>query len=455
MGNKLPYADGLIALFDATIADSVSASKWVNQQGGTNFVMQNATYADNTITLSGSNVAWLPIAQPTDYTAYILFRTSFADTGNSHWCEIFGTYGNWQCYIGVSMGGSKYAQLKTYNTTPTAVCLLDSWHVVTMTKTGGIYTVYYDGTKVITENNSSSNGDKFLIKSISGKGAKPTVDEKLDILMKYCAICTDIHSAGQISSNTNWILQHTGLMGDTTQGGINAAAMAYCMAYNKLASQMIEVQKKAYRKGLKDGHDGSTGTDTGRMPTEVITDVPVPSDGNIPLGDGGGNSGTGEVTAPAAFDFSGGGLYIKTASISITDDSGTVVTGVFQLHITLDLSYQETSNEGHTVSTGRLFLRLTGNGVDTSTYAYDYSGWRWKGYTNYGTAYNSYAHYPFEARLYTGGLYELVQVDFYNKSTGEVTSSETISLYWEFSGEYLTALRAGAYYGTVPFADVK
>lgn len=242
---------------------------------------------------------------------------------------------------------------------------------------------------------------------------------------------------------------------DSMTAGINAAAMAYCMAYNKLASQMIEVQKKAYRKGLKDGHDGSTGTDTGRMPTEVITDVPVPSDGNIPLGDGGGNSGTGEVTAPAAFDFSGGGLYIKTASISITDDSGTVVTGVFQLHITLDLSYQETANEGHTVKTGRLFLRLTGNGVDKSMYVYDYSGWRWKGYDNYGTAYNSCVYYPFEAHLYTGGLYEHTQVDYCNTSTGEVTSSETISLYWEFSGDYRTALNAGAYYGTVPFADVK
>ena len=83
--SELPYTGGLTDEFTTLTSASVSASEWINQKGSTNFILQNAEFADNTITLTGKNVAWLPVAEPIEYTAYILCKTYIPTMSSSKW----------------------------------------------------------------------------------------------------------------------------------------------------------------------------------------------------------------------------------------------------------------------------------------------------------------------------------------------------------------------------------
>ena len=263
--SELPYTTGLTDEFTTLVPTSVSASEWVNQKGTTNFVLQNAEFADSTISLTGNNVAWLPIAEPTEYTAYILCKTYFTPNSSyssSRWGQIWGCRnGSNRCYVGISMYSSTPYKLTTYTTSTYVNPTMDNWHVITVKRTGGYYYVYADGELIISETNTATTrGDKFMIKSITDKGSTPTVDENITVYLKYCAIFNVVQTDNQINGNCNQILVDFGLKAPSKNSrlaGTDAVAIAYAIARNQESAAALRQLKKAYQDGMLDG-DGDT-----------------------------------------------------------------------------------------------------------------------------------------------------------------------------------------------------
>lgn len=278
--SELPYTTGLTDEFTTLVPTSVSASEWVNQKGSANFILQNADFADDTITIAGSNVAWLPITEPTEYTAYILCKTYFTPNSSyprGRWAQFFGCRnGDNRCYVGVSMYSSTINKLRLYNTVPSTSITMDDWHVITVKRTGGYYYVYADGELIISEaNTATTRGDKFMIKSISDVGSTPTVDEAITVYLKYCAVFNIVQTDDQIKENCNQILVDFGLKEaekDSRLAGADAAAITYAIAKNNETMSALEDIIKSYREGVKEGDDGDSEV------TEVIDE-----DGNVPV----------------------------------------------------------------------------------------------------------------------------------------------------------------------------
>lgn len=262
--SELPYTTGLTDEFTTLVPTSVSASEWVNQKGTTNFVLQNAEFADSTISLTGNNVAWLPIAEPTEYTAYILCKTYIPTPRSSAYAQIFGCINvSNRCSVYISNGTdtSKIYKLRTYTSSTYVNPTMDNWHVITVKRTGGYYYVYADGELIISEaNTATTRGDKFMIKSISDVGSTPTVDEAITVYLKYCAIFNVVQTDRQIIENTNQILVDFGIKlppHNTRLAGTDAVAIAYAIARNQESAAALQQLKKAYQDGMLDG-DGDT-----------------------------------------------------------------------------------------------------------------------------------------------------------------------------------------------------
>ena len=349
--SELPYTTGLTDEFTTLVPTSVSTSEWVNQKGTTNFVLQNAEFADYTITLTGSNVAWLPIVEPTEYTAYILCKTYIPtmSTSSGKWGQIFGcrNYNN-RCYIGISMYNGTPYKLRTYKSSTYIDPTMDNWHVITVKRTSGYYYVYADGELIISESNTeTTRGDKFMIKSITDKGSTPTVDEAITVYLKYCAIFNIVQTDDQIKENCNQILVDFGLKlpgKNSRLAGTDAVAIAYAIARNQESTSALQEIKKAFKEGVHEGKD-----------TVIDQTDPIPNDDDeiVIAGDDGGDD-----TYPVEFER--GGIYIKTNEITVDD-----VTGVFQLHIYLDgsTSTNETPNGLWDWGKNKIGVTLTGNGI--------------------------------------------------------------------------------------------
>lgn len=259
--SELPYTGGLTDEFTTLTSASVSASEWINQKGSTNFILQNAEFADNTITLTGKNVAWLPVAEPTEYTAYILCKTYIPTMSSSKWGQIFGCRNNNnRCYIGISMSSSDPYKLRTYKSSTHVNPTMDDWHVITVKRTSGHYYVYADGELIISETNiETTRGDKFMIKSIAEKGSdKIEIDEEITVYLKYCAIFNVVQADDQIKENCNQILIDFGLKVPdkySRLAGTDAVAIAYAIARNQNSVKSLQEIKKAYCEGIKEGID--------------------------------------------------------------------------------------------------------------------------------------------------------------------------------------------------------
>lgn len=277
--SELPYTTGLTDEFTTLAPTSVSASEWVNQKGTTNFVLQNAEFADDTITLTGNNVAWLPIAEPMEYTAYILCKTYIPSSiygSSSTYGEFFGCRnGTNRCYIGVSLYNStdRLYRIRTYKTSTYYKPTMDNWHVITLKRTSGYYYVYADGELIHSEvNSTTTRGNKFMIKSIADIGSTPTVDKAITVYMKYCAIFNVVQTDRQTIENTNQILVDFGIKlppHNTRLAGTDAVAIAYAIARNQERAEALRQLKRTYQEGMVDG-DGKT-----TIPYE--TDDPEPT----------------------------------------------------------------------------------------------------------------------------------------------------------------------------------
>ena len=267
--SELPYTTGLTDEFTTLVPTSVSASEWVNQKGSTNFILQNAEFADDTITLTGNNVAWLPIAEPTEYTAYILCKTYIPTPRSSAYAQFFGCInGANRCSVYIYMGTdtSKIYKLRTYNTSTYVNPTMDNWHVITLKRTSGYFYVYADGDLIISEaNTATTRSNKFMIKSISDVGSTPTVDEAITVYLKYCAIFNTAQTDNQIKGNSVHILVDFGLKApekNSRLAGTDAVAIAYAIARNQESSLALQEMKKAYRDGVKQGvKDGADTTE--------------------------------------------------------------------------------------------------------------------------------------------------------------------------------------------------
>ena len=429
---KMPFTDGLSNGFDGMTG--VTADSWQNQIGDTDFILQNAEYADNTITLADSNIGYLPVAEPPEYTAYILCKTYIPSYVSNSWAQIFGCRnGTNRCYVGIYRGTdtSKIYKLRTYTTSTYYNPTMDNWHVITLKRTSGYFNVYADGELIISEaNTATTRGDKFMIKSITDKGSTPTVDEAITVNIKCCVICDTAHTDLQVQNNADWLLIQYGFKNaplDSKMSGADAAAIAWCIARNMEQSKSLEMQKKMYRKGLVSGGDEAT---------EVIT---KPFDSEFDL--------IPDDTSDEASINMHKGVYLKTGEITIDG-----VTGVFQLHISLgDTIYNK-------LATGEYDwgippkVTLTGNGINkTLTFGNTSSmgATCWNGSTSSSAPGVSDGNefWTTSAKIYKstarfGGTY-------YWEYSGKYSTH-----YWELTGDFATALRAATVVSTVPFTDI-
>ena len=351
---EMPFADKLSNGFDALNANSVTSDNWQNQIGNTNFILQNAVYNDDAISLTGSNVGYLPIAEPEEYTAYILCRAKDVTPTGSRYAQIFGTRdASSRNYAAISIGTSDTYKLRSYNTKTYVNPTLDNWHILTLVRTDGYFYIYADGKLIISEANSyTTRGDKFMIKSISEVGVTPTVDEAITVQIKCCIILNTVQTSIQIKANAEWLLAQYGLgilPLNSKMSGADAAAIAWCIARNLEQTNSLIMQKKLFKEGLKKGIEG--GAD---ITEEFEQDTP-----NINIS----TDGDGAISEPFIGQFTDGIYY--------TDPTGAYVK------MWLDMSYQIGS--GDNIRTGQMvYEAYDADGTLLDTWKTTGSGnWAW------------------------------------------------------------------------------
>ena len=183
----------------------------------------------------------------------------------------------------------------------------------------------------------------------------PVVDDySLNMYVKYIGYATDNHSAMQIKRNSDWLLVQYGFKAvplNSEMSGADAAAIAWCIARNMEQSSGLEMQKKLFKKGLKQGVEG--GAD---ITEEYEQDTP-----NLDMS----TDGDGGISEPFI-----GNL---TDAIYYTDPTGAYVK------MYLDMSWTETSASGEDHKEGRVvYEAYDNNGVlIDSTWTIGTSGWSW------------------------------------------------------------------------------
>lgn len=200
---KMPYATALSNAFTA-YEDTVSPSAWKNSIGDTDFVLQNAVFTDNAMTMYNKSVGYLPITEPAEWTAYVLCRVVIAQKVSYTNASVFGTT---NAYISARIHPGSEGMLNLNDNTYSGYKLLD-WALVAVRKNADVISVFVNGTLVATQSGTfTSVGDKFQIKCLCSNGVTPTeCTYNLTVQMKSLVICDTTHGDTAIAENSEWIL---------------------------------------------------------------------------------------------------------------------------------------------------------------------------------------------------------------------------------------------------------
>lgn len=441
---QLPVKDGFKGCFDYTNYNG--GDTWLNQYAdgsGINFNMSNAVKNDGYILFPQmSGFGYLIDEIGDNFTVYAIIKGDKSTSANSNstcWTiTTFGADSSHRVYVGQYSDDNKY-EFWTPSSISTGVSASE-WHVVAYSVNNISQKCYIDG-KLVASNGLYINQsvDNLCINTGAYNGAIPTVvKHSANVYVKYIGYAKDNHSELQIQQNSDWLLVQYGLKipeKDLRLAGTDAVAIAYAIAKNTESASSLQEIAKNYKDGIREGND-----------TVVDKTDPIPNDDDEIVIAGGDDD-----TFPAEFER--GGIYIKTKEITVTDDDGNEVTGIFQLQFGL--------GEMTTLALGGGYydwgyppkVTLTGNGIhksqtfeksDTETYANS-----WKGCTS--------ASAPGAT---DGNNMWMINAKIYKSSArfGGVLywefGSAYLNRYWYLKGDFATALQNGDYVSTLPFDDV-
>lgn len=439
---QLPVKDGFKGCFDYTNYNG--GDTWLNQYAdgsGINFNMSNAVKNDGYILFPETlGLGYLIDDIGNNFTLYSIFKCDYSATAvsASAWAWLIAALGASRAYR-IYLGGDKNSfGVINCSKANTISANFRDYYITAISVCNGQQNVYVNGELVYTGTttiNYSIDEIGVNLNASGYGGAVPTISNNTaNVYVKYIGYATNNHSEVQIQENSNWLLEQYGLKlpeKDSRLAGTDAVAIAYAIARNQESAAALQEVKKAFKDGVREGND-----------TVVDKTEPIPNDDDeiIIAGD------DGDDTFPAEFER--GGVYIKTKEITVTDDNGNEVTGVFQLHIGLgDMTYTIYSSTSCDWGIPPK-VTLTGNGIN-KTLIFDGAYDAWKGSTAASApgVKDGNEFWMTEAKIsksypgITGKLYWEYSGGYRNRS-------------WKFTGDFATALQAGAYVGTMPFDDV-
>lgn len=407
----MPINYGLNYAFDCNAYES--GAVWTGYQGQEMILSDTVSkYLDGSVLFpSGKGYGyWInSAADYKDSTKYIICKATETSTSNSYnW--IFSERAGSYLYT-TDICAYKDGRITLYanQNTPYTDTLATDYHVIAVSKSGTTATIYVDGVqKGQATNVASFTPTNYGINTASNTNAIPSSSTQ-NLFVKCAVHCKAAHSAYEIKTNSQWLLIQYGLAPEplnSQMSGADAAVIAWVMAHNTEQSSSVAIQKKMYRKGIKQG------ADLGGDVTEKITE---------PLGDEGFN----------VLD-ENGPIIDMTKGVYILTDETTIdgVTGIFQLHVYLD-GYSETI--GQDTNTNRVVVELTGNGINET---YTFPGPYWEGTTGDNAYYMTQATINKGYPGITGVYYWEYGESYYNRN-------------WQFSGNYAIALQAGSTISTV------
>ena len=253
------------------------------------------------------------------------------------------------------------------------------------------------------------NSDLYFTDSILGYNAKDSSAVRSVYLNKEISILVDsVNSEPLADLGTNMILGEK--------------------IYASFGMRKVSDFNKDGRKEMLIFNDKLIKVETGRPYTDDI-EVVIAGDG-------------GDYNFSAEFEKTG--VYIKTKEITVTDDNGNSVTGVFQLHIGLDeLNYGYQA--GYCNWAYNPIVTLTGNGIIKTRELSN--GWKGSTAASAPDVKDGNEFWMTSAKIYKssakfGGYY------YWEYSGGYSSRS------WTLSGDFATALKNAAYISTQPFSDV-
>lgn len=431
MSELMPNLDGITSYFDISSVD-LANNKWLNRISvGNDILLPNGgNIQNNALYLSSSQYGKLQITE--HRTIYCVFKT--LEEKNT-WSPIIskgltsGSTSYTGFWLSLDPSGNVIAFYTTNGAVTSAIRGME-YHVACITRDdNNVGYFYLDGVLIGTTTSKSGNyqGYYYLNRLYRSGGFS---DTPVNTEFQVCAFGTAYHDANIVKTNT--VFLSTGYAPkDLRLAGTDAVAIAYAIARNQESAAALQEISKSFKDGVREGND-----------TVVDKTEPIPNDDDeiIIAGD------DGDDTFPAEFER--GGVYIKTKEITVTDDNGNEVTGVFQLHIGLgDMTYTIYSSTSCDWGIPPK-VTLTGNGIN-KTLIFDGAYDAWKGSTAASApgVKDGNEFWMTEAKIsksypgITGKLYWEYSGGYRNRS-------------WKFTGDFATALQAGAYVGTMPFDDV-
>lgn len=285
--SEMPVNYGLKYAFDSDTYNS--GNVWENYVGGTNATLQNASKAadgsvffpsgdgfgywvndDTSYTDSTKYIICKAINTPSESSYYWLFTERGSSNSYTTDIDVYGTDGTFALYV-------------NGKAVKTAIIPSD-YHVIATVKSGTVATLYIDGKQVAQMTGKTAfNPTNYGINVASGTGNTPT-ESSQNTYVRCAVVCNSAHSAFEIKLNSDWLLIQYGLADkplESKMSGADAAAIAWCIKQNLEQAKSIDLQKKAYKKGLQRGNEGGANIKEDYEQDGNNLDIDTDGDGRI------------------------------------------------------------------------------------------------------------------------------------------------------------------------------